>query len=266
MASPSSSSMHGGSGGGSGGGGSAHVHHPPGIQRSQSQNAVLDPPRPPGIENRNRRLSLTTTPSSSAPTTPVSAVTSLRLAHPASLTSMSPPPNKQLRLDPTFLINSSPVQLASSTETAFVHHHPHHQNHQLAVDAQGFLLDGLQQSSSGHRPARNKKLTPKGFEYHQTISHKNDGQFRIPAFPEAFINGAADGAGSAKINNSLPNCSTSSAPNSAPPSYSCGTSNNLNDNGNGELPVGGVSVSSLLKTVPSSFTCVNLTPAGPTHD
>lgn len=225
--------------------GSPIVHHPPGIQRSASVSAVSSCGLISGIE-RTRKLSLTTASTSTAlPST-------LRLTHPNQLTSrtMSPPPNKAIRLDPTFLN----VQLTTNHE---------HYSHSLGVETHHLLLDGQSTSSTTHRPARIKKLTPKGVEYHQTISHKNEAHFRIPPFPE-FINGVATTDGTKNTLQQLTTAATSSGPSS---SYSCVTSNLSSDNGNGELPSGGgVPVSSLLKTVPSTFNCVNLTPAGPTHD
>ena len=59
------------------------------------------------------------------------------------------------------------------------------------IDGQQMLIDGSHIVPVGNRPARTKKLTEKGLDYHRTISHKNDvpnppgtGPFRVPGFSE----------------------------------------------------------------------------------
>ena len=135
------------------------------------------------------------------------------------------------------------------------------------IDGQQMLIDGSSIVPVGNRPARTKKLTEKGLDYHRTISHKNDvpnppgtGPFRVPGFSE--LNGGELSPGgpiSIKTGNT-PGITTGSRIETVQTLPANPTVANFNDNGN---EIGNVSVSALLKSVPAApFNRVNLA----THD
>lgn len=236
-----------------------------GMQRSISVAAVPSAGSSPGSflsDSRSRKLSLGNP--GGAPVRLLHS-NSVPHAHPThsrlERLDSNPTPAKVLRLDPTILFSPGVPE-----------------SHEFLSDLGG--------PSSGnnpgtHRPARIKKLTPKGVEYHQTISHKNtpDGNFRIPTSPlDNTINGGSSSLESI-LSPSSP-CPNPQSPLMSQPfgperpqdrttfAQACGSDlqksmssrqEHLDNGNNGEL-------ATLLKTVPGSFNCVNLTPAGPTHD
>ena len=233
----------------------ASAIHPGAFQRSASLSCGSGT-KPPGHQNE-RRLSLNASPSSlsrissAAHCSSGGVMTGQGLAHPG-------PPAKQIRLDPTFLISAlgGPPTPATSSDFA----HPLDSSH---------LIPDSPSSNSSHRSSRIKKLTPKGVEYLQAITHKNpEVHFRVP-YPEYGNNGVD--ATATSPNHSASSSSTKigatssgPSPSALPPPSATLCVNNDNGNATSELP--SVGAPSLLKTVPSSFNCVNLTSAGPTHD
>ena len=216
----------------------------PSYQRSQSLSAIHSVGGAGSGQanaDRARKLSL------------ASATGLSRLQGPTAV-APSPPPAKQIRLDHTFLLPQNaftPVQPGPAGENA-----------QL-IEGQQMLIDGSGILSAGHRPARTKKLTEKGLDYHRTISHKNDGPvppgatgFRVPGFPE--LNGgelSPGGSISIKTGNA-PGITTGSRIETVQTLPASQTVANFNDNGN---EIGNVSVSALLKSVPAApFNRVNL--------